>query len=79
MAALQEKVVMGKGLGFQVKVGAEVDAARIEKVFALEQADRVATAVPEGVDSIPPPSSIKCARSWSPKPDSACTCPFTIA
>ncbi len=54
MAALQEKVVMGKGLGFQVKVGAEVDAARIEKVFALEQADRVATAVPEGVDSIPP-------------------------
>lgn len=60
--AQQEKVVMGKGLGFQVKVGAEVDAARIEKVFALEQAEHATAAVPESVDSIPPELYQVCAQ-----------------
>lgn len=60
--AQQEKVVMGKGLGFQVKVGAEVDAARIEKVFALEQAEHATAPVPESVDSIPPELYQVCAQ-----------------
>lgn len=60
--AQQEKVVMGKGLGFQVKVGSEVDADRIEKVFALEQAEHAASAAPEGVDSIPPELYQVCAQ-----------------
>ena len=60
--AQQEKVVMGKGLGFQVKVGAEVDAARIEKVFALEQAEHATADVPESVDSIPPELYQVCAQ-----------------
>ena len=28
-----EKVVMGKGLGFQVKAGAELDSSKVEKIF----------------------------------------------
>ena len=46
-----EKVVMGKGLGFQVKAGAELDSSKVEKIFALEQAE---TASSEGLSSIPP-------------------------
>ena len=32
-----EKVVMGKGLGFQVKPGQPVDTSKIEKIFTLDQ------------------------------------------
>ena len=51
----QEKVVMGKGLGFQMKPGSEVDPQKIEKVFTLENANNAsATTTPEGLSSIPP-------------------------
>ena len=46
-----EKVVMGKGLGFQVKAGAELDSSKVEKVFALEQAENASS---DGLSSIPP-------------------------
>lgn len=51
----QEKVVMGKGLGFQMKPGSEVDPQKIEKIFTLENANTAsATTTPEGLSSIPP-------------------------
>ena len=37
-----EYIVMGKGLGFQKKVGETVDKEKIEKIFVLENPETVA-------------------------------------
>lgn len=55
----EEIIVMGKGIGFQKKVGDEVDDSRIEKTFVLQNSDRVSELsrvyldlAPEEVDAV---------------------------
>lgn len=54
----EEVILMGNGLGFQMKAGAKVDTTKIEKVFKLEnqveseQIQRLLTEIPEEIIDI---------------------------
>ena len=48
----KEQVVMGRGLAFQKRVGDELDAQQIEKVFAL-QSDTLTGRLSELLSDIP--------------------------
>lgn len=54
----EEVILMGNGLGFQMKAGAEVDEAKIEKVFKLEnqveseQIEQLFSEIPEEIIEI---------------------------
>ncbi|MEQ4532611.1 MAG: transcriptional antiterminator BglG [Mixta sp.] len=56
-----EQVVMGRGLGFQKRIGDSVDSRKIEKVFA-RQNDALVARLTELLSQIPPEVLIACDR-----------------
>ncbi|EMA1870241.1 transcription antiterminator LicT, partial [Cronobacter turicensis] len=57
----REQVVMGRGLAFQKRTGDELDATRIEKVFAL-QSDELVRRLGELLGQIPLEVMTTCDR-----------------
>jgi beta-glucoside operon transcriptional antiterminator len=57
----REQVVMGRGLAFQKRIGDSLNAARIEKVFAL-QSDLLVRRLEELLHQIPPEVMTTCDR-----------------
>ena len=49
----KEQVAMGRGLGFQMKVGMHLDADKIEKVFSISSNNKIDTRYQELLQSIP--------------------------
>lgn len=56
-----EQVIMGRGLGFQKRVGDKVDDNKIEKIFA-QQNDALVTRLTELLSQIPPGVLTACDR-----------------
>ncbi|UQY43076.1 BglG family transcription antiterminator LicT [Mixta hanseatica] len=56
-----EQVIMGRGLGFQKRVGDKVDDNKIEKIFA-QQNDALVTRLTELLSQIPPEVLTACDR-----------------
>ena len=58
---MREQVVMGRGLAFQKRIGDDLDAEKVEKVFAL-QSDELARRLGELLSQIPLEVMTTCDR-----------------